>query len=155
MTDSHNSPAGTRGRMSDADSEAETFSYVTEIDVRFRDLDPNDHVNNAIYVTYVEQARAEWYEDVVGTTLGEAPTVLAHLEVDYHRSIELGEVVEVRMRTDELGRSSLPMSYELRVDGELVATAETIQVTVDPETDRSIPIPEEWRERIEAFAYGA
>lgn len=135
-------------------TDAEEFSYVTEIDVRFRDLDPMDHVNNAIYVTYVEQARAEWYEDVVGITLGEADTVLAHLEVDYHRPIELGEVVEVRMRTEELGESSIPMTYELRVDGELAATAETIQVTFDRETGESVPIPEEWRQRIEAFERG-
>lgn len=135
-------------------TDAEEFSYVTEIDVRFRDLDPMDHVNNAIYVTYVEQARAEWYEDVVGITLGEADTVLAHLEVDYHRPIELGEVVEVRMRTEELGESSIPMTYELRVDGELAATAETIQVTFDRETGESVPIPEAWRQRIEAFERG-
>lgn len=135
-------------------TDAEEFSYVTEIDVRFRDLDPMDHVNNAIYVTYVEQARAEWYEDVVGITLGEADTVLAHLEVDYHRPIELGETVEVRMRTEELGESSIPMTYELRVDGELAATAETIQVTFDRETGESVPIPEEWRQRIEAFERG-
>jgi acyl-CoA thioester hydrolase len=132
-------------------SDTEEFPYVTEVDVRFRDLDPMDHVNNAIYVTYIEQARAEYYEDVIGLTLGEADTVLAHLEVDYHRPIELGEVVEVRMRTEELGESSIPMAYELRVDGDLAATAETIQVTFDRETGESVPLPAEWRERIGAF----
>ncbi|MFB6171567.1 MAG: acyl-CoA thioesterase [Haloarculaceae archaeon] len=127
------------------------FRYVTEVPVRFRDIDPMDHVNNAIYVTYVEQARAEYYEDVIGLTLGEADTVLAHLEVDYADPIELGDVVEVRMRTDELGQSSIPMTYELRVGGAVVATAETVQVTFDRETGEAVPIPDDWRERIAAF----
>lgn len=125
--------------------------YVTEVPVRFRDIDPMDHVNNALYVTYAEQARAEWYEDVIGLTLGEADTVLAHLEVDYVQSIELGEVVEVRLGTGDLGESSIPMRYELRGDGELAATAETVQVTFDRETGASKPVPEAWRERIAAF----
>jgi len=129
-------------------------AHVTEIDVRFRDLDPMEHVNNAIYVTYVEQARAEWYEDVIGITLGEADTVLAHLEVDYVEPIELGGTVEARMWTGDLGESSIPMSYELRVDGDLVAAAETVQVTFDRDTGESVPIPEAWRERIAAFEEG-
>lgn len=130
---------------------SDEFRYVTEVPVRFRDIDPMDHVNNAIYVTYVEQARAEYYEDVIGLTLGEADTVLAHLEVDYVEPIELGEVVEVRMRTEELGTSSIPMTYELRVDGDVVATAETIQVAFDRGTGESVPVPDAWRERIESF----
>jgi acyl-CoA thioester hydrolase len=75
--------------------------------------------------------------------------------VDYHRPIELGDTVEVRMRTEELGESSIPMTYELRVDGELAATAETIQVTFDRETGESVALPAEWRDRIEAFERGA
>lgn len=135
-------------------SEDGEFRYVTEVPVRFRDIDPMNHVNNALYVTYVEQARAEYYEDVIGLTLGEADTVLAHLEVDYVEPIELGDVVEVRMRTEELGTSSLPMTYELRVDGDVVATAETVQVAFDRDSGEPVPVPEEWRERIESFERG-
>lgn len=135
-------------------SEDDEFRYVTEVPVRFRDIDPMDHVNNALYVTYVEQARAEYYEDVIGLTLGEADTVLAHLEVDYVEPIELGDVVEVRMRTEELGTSSIPMTYELRVDGDVVATADTVQVAFDRDSGEPVPVPEEWRERIESFERG-
>lgn len=133
--------------MTDADS----FSYVAEVPVRFRDIDPMDHVNNALYVTYVEQARAEYYEDVIGLTLGEADTVLVHLSVDYVSPIDLGDVVAVNMRTDQLGESSIPMTYELRVDGGVVATAETVQVAIDRATGDAIPVPAGWRERIETY----
>lgn len=132
-------------------SPREDFSYETTIPVRFRDIDPMNHVNNALYVTYVEQAREEYYEDVLDTTLGDADTVLAHLAVDYIRPIELGEVVTVRMRTDELGESSIPMAYELSVDGNVVATAETVQVAFDRSAGTSKPIPQAWRDRIGAF----
>lgn len=132
-------------------SEDGEFRYVAEVPVRFRDIDPMDHVNNALYVTYVEQARAEYYEDVIGLTLGEADTVLAHLEVDYVEPIELGDVVEVAMRTKELGESSIPMTYELRVDGDVVATAETVQVAFDRESGEPVPVPGEWRQRVDAF----
>lgn len=135
----------------DGDAGSDHFSFATDIDVRFRDIDPMDRVNNAVYVTYVEQARAEYYEAVLDTPLGDADTVLARLEVDYERGIELGDTVTVRMRTDDLGTASIPMRYELRVDGAIVATARTVQVTFDPETGESCPIPGGWRERIEAF----
>lgn len=129
----------------------DSFSYTAEIPVRFRDIDPMNHVNNALYVTYVEQARAEYYEDVVGTTLGEADTVLVHLTMDYLEPIDLGDVVTVSMRTDSLGESSIPMAYELRVNETVVATAETVQVTIDRATGDAEPIPNDWRERIETY----
>lgn len=50
--------------------------YTADIPVRFRDLDPMKHVNNAVYATYLEQARALFYEDVVGVALSEIETVL-------------------------------------------------------------------------------
>lgn len=142
---------GRAGRDGGDEGPAAGFSYRAAVDVRFRDVDPMDRVNNAVYVTYVEQARAEYYEDVLGITLGEADTVLARLEVDYEGPVVLGDTVDVHMRTDELGTASIPMAYELRVDGAVVATARTVQVTVDRETDDSRPVPAAWRDRIEAF----
>lgn len=130
---------------------AEAFSFVTEVDVRFRDIDPMDRVNNAVYVTYIEQARAEYYREVLDIGLGDAETVLARLAVDYEQGVEEGETVAVHMRTEELGTASIPMQYELRVDGSVVARARTVQVCFDPETGESRPIPTGWRERIRAF----
>jgi len=40
-------------------------TYTTEIDVRFRDIDAMGHVNNAVYATYIEQARTEYFRDVL------------------------------------------------------------------------------------------
>lgn len=107
------------------------------------------HVNNAVYASYLEQARAEYFQSVLGTPLDEIPTVLVHLEIDYRRPIALGDTVTVAMCVTDLGESSLGMEYELCAEGDVAATAETVQVVIDFETERSVSIPDEWRESID------
>jgi len=125
-------------------------TYTAELDVRFRDLDPMQHVNNAIYVTYLEQARARFYDEVVGVALGDIDTVLVSLEVEYEHPIDAVDSVAVELTVEELGRSSIPMSYEIRSAGERNATARTVQVYFDPDTGESVPVPDRHRERLEA-----
>lgn len=124
-------------------------SFTIPMVVRFRDIDAVGHVNNSVYATYLEQARAEYYRQVIHTPLDKVPTVLVHLEIDYRRPINLGDDVTVAMRVTNLGESSIVMGYELHANGDVRATAETVQVVIDTETERSVPIPDEWRERIE------
>lgn len=120
--------------------------YTAEIEVRFRDLDPMKHVNNAVYATYLEQARGMFFADVIGEALENVPTVLVRLEIEYERPISGQGTVEVDLWIPELGSSSIPMEYELRgVDGRVAAKASTVQVHFDRETDNPAPIPEEWR----------
>lgn len=126
------------------------MEYTTEIEIRFRDLDPMQHVNNALYVTYLEQARARFYEDVVGIPLAEIDTVLAEIQVSYERAIEgIGSVV-VGLDVGDVGTSSIPMTYEIRspMGEERYATASSVQVYVDPDTGDSTRIPDRYRERL-------
>jgi acyl-CoA thioester hydrolase len=129
--------------------------HVTEIGIRFRDIDAMKHVNNAVYATYLEQARAEYARDVLDLDLDDIDTVLATLSSDYSAPLELSDSpVEVRLTVPELGASSIPMEYELRGNGgsgPLAATAETVQVAFDRETGDSRPIPDAWRDRIAAY----
>lgn len=125
------------------------FNYEKEMDVRFRDLDSMGHLNNAVYATYLEQARVEYIEDVVEQPLMEIGAVVADLHLDFERPIDWGDEVVVAVRVDELGTSSIPMEYEIRVDGEIAATGETLMVTFDPEAGEPRPIPDAWRERIQ------
>ncbi|WP_254768357.1 acyl-CoA thioesterase [Salinilacihabitans rarus] len=126
------------------------YTYAVDVDVRLRDIDFMGHVNNAVYATYLEQARAAFFEDVIGESLVTADTVLANLEIDYRRPIDADESVTVALGVPEPGTSSLPMEYEVRADGERAATARTVQVIVDRETGRSREMPPEWRDRIRA-----
>lgn len=110
-----------------------------------------DHVNNAVYATYLEQARAEFFRAMLDVSLTAVDTVLATLRIEYHGPIELGDTVTVALSIPELGDSSIPMEYEIRRDsGEVAATAETVQVYYDREAETSKPLPEEWRARLES-----
>ena len=127
-------------------------TYTAEIEVRFRDIDAMGHVNNAVYATYLEQARTRYFRDVLETDLSSISTVLASLSLEFHRPIELEDgTVTVAIDVPELGRSSVPMTYELRTPNESVATAESTQVHVDPETGEAHPIPEKHRDRIRSY----
>lgn len=124
------------------------FDHATEIDVRFRDLDPMAHVNNAVYVSYLEEGRERYFEDVLETTLVDAEIVLAELSIEYEAPIRLGESVTVHTRVPALGESSFPMENAIETDDGLAATAEMTIVPFDAETERSRAIPAAWRERV-------
>ena len=126
------------------------YEFRTTIPVRFRDIDAMGHVNNAVYATYLEQARADYYREIIGESLADVNTVLASLTIDFQRPIAPDQTVTVGLSVSELGESSIPMEYEIRrEDGTVAATAETVQVAYDPETERSSPLPTAWRDAIE------
>jgi acyl-CoA thioester hydrolase len=124
------------------------YGYEIDIDVRFRDIDAMGHVNNAVYATYLEQARVSYIEDVVDEPLMTTDGVVADLHIDFERPIDWGESVTVGVRAGELGTSSIPLAYEIRAEGDLAATGETLMVVFDPEAGEPRPIPDAWRERI-------
>ncbi|MFC4552819.1 MULTISPECIES: acyl-CoA thioesterase [Halorussus] len=127
------------------------YSVTTEVDVRFRDLDPMGHVNNAVYATYLEEGRTAYFRRVLDASLAEVDTVLASVELDFLRSVELGDEVTVAARVPELGESSIPMEYEVRIGEEVAATGRAVQVVYDSEAGRPRPIPTEWREAIREY----
>lgn len=125
---------------------SEEFTY--EVPVRFRDLDPLNHVNNAVYASYLEEARTEYIERVLGIEIADNRFVIANLEIDYVRPITLGDDPAISLRIRRLGTSSCTMEYEFRVDGEVAAKAETTLVHIDPDSTKPEPFPDDLRERI-------
>ena len=125
------------------------FNYEIELTVRYRDIDEMGHVNNAVYATYMEQARVQYIEDVVDEPMMNVGGVVADLHIDFERPIGWGEDVTVAVRAGELGTSSIPLEYEIRADGDVAATGKTLMVTFDRESETSRPIPDAWRERID------
>lgn len=124
------------------------FSFEHAVDVRFSDHDLLGHVNNATYVTFLEEARVAYMLDGLGLSRDDIATVLAHLEIDYEAPIRGAREVTVRVRVPSIGRTSFPMEYEVRAGDRVVATAETVQVWTDPETGSSEPVPDDLREAI-------
>ncbi len=128
------------------------MSFTIEIPVRFRDLDGMQHVNNAVYFTYMEQARSEWYRKLMGiTSVGEFDFILARAECDFQAPIGFGEIVVVRTRLTKIGDSSFRFKYELRskATDTLFATGESVQVCYDYKRGKPIPIPPRFRMKLE------
>ncbi|WP_423995154.1 acyl-CoA thioesterase [Halorubrum trapanicum] len=127
-------------------------TYTADIDVRFRDIDAMGHVNNAVYATYIEQARTRYFSDVLDADLSRVSTVLASISIDFRRPIELSDgEVTVTVDVADLGRSSATMTHEIRAGGEAAAEAEATLVSIDPETGEPAPIPEEHRAAMESY----
>lgn len=126
-------------------------SYSVTVDVRYQDVDALGHVNNAIYATYLEEARVEYLPDVLGDT-GAIEAVLANVTIDYRRPVTIeDDAVEVRIEAVDVGTSSITFEYEVYASGGLAAEASTVQVAYDEEARESVPLPEAWRERVREF----
>lgn len=127
-------------------------TYITEIDVRFRDIDAMGHVNNAVYATYVEQARTEYFRDVLDADLSAVSTVLASMSLDFRRPVELTDgSVTVTVDVVDIGRSSVTMTHEIRTGDAVVAEAEATLVSLDPESGEPCPVPSEHRSVMESY----
>ncbi|MDB2223295.1 thioesterase family protein [Halorubrum ezzemoulense] len=127
-------------------------TYTADIDVRFRDIDAMGHVNNAVYATYIEQARTRFFRDVLDLDISGASTVLASLSIDFRRPVELDDdAVAVSVEIADLGRSSATMTHEIRIGDAVAAEAEATLVAVDPETGEPTPIPEAHREAMASY----
>jgi acyl-CoA thioester hydrolase len=125
--------------------------FVHRVDVRFRDCDPMGHVNNAVYLTYLEQTRFSHWRSLWGFGTPQLPpgrpgVILARVECDYKRPATYGETLDVRLTVGEIGRSSFRYEYEI-VDGEgrTVLTAKTVQVMYDYAAGKPVPIPDDIR----------
>ena len=129
--------------------------YATEIPVRFRDIDGMGHVNNAVYFTFMEQARSEWYRQTFGVrAVGEIDFILARAECDFKAPIGYGETVVVTAWVTKVGDASFRFRYELRSkeSGTLFATGESVQVMYEHKAGKTKSIPQDLRALLEAEA---
>ena len=129
------------------------FRYSTPIAVRFRDCDPMGHVNNAVYLSYLEAARFSWWRRAFGPTgLTDHGFIVARVEIDYRKPALPGEQLLIRLRVDALGTSSFTVVYEIlnTRTRELIAEARSVQVAFDYAQGRSVPLSEDYRAKLEA-----
>jgi acyl-CoA thioester hydrolase len=121
-------------------------TYVHRERVRFRDLDGMGHVNNAVFLTYLEQARSAFLVvHGLASSIEEISIILARVEIDFRSPVSYGETVDVELRPVRLGTKSFELEYTLRAGDRVVAEAKSVQVGFDYETGATIPIPDAWR----------
>ena len=123
------------------------------IEIRWRDVDAYGHVNNAVYLTYLEEARDAWVEKVLGPVSENTwDFVLARVAIDYEAELTLDDgAVIVRCRLESIGRSSLRTVEQIRKeDGAVSAGAAAVVVARDPTTGRARPLTGAERDALEA-----
>ncbi len=135
------------------------FKHKIKLKVRFSDLDAMRHVNNATYLSYLEEARIGYYKDVLNMPKKNLDfnAVVARIEIDYLQPIVLGEAIEVLTKTTNFGKKSSDIENLILVErnGEKViaAAALTKLVSYDYEKHQSIETPEEVKKKIEEFEH--
>jgi acyl-CoA thioester hydrolase len=125
------------------------------IELRWRDIDAYGHVNNAVYLNFLEEARDAWVERVLFPVTGNTwDFVLARVAIDFKAELTLSDAaVVVRCALDGIGRSSIRTREEVaKLDGTISATSESVIVPRDPATGRSRPLSDAEREALEADA---
>jgi acyl-CoA thioester hydrolase len=128
-------------------------TYTHDVEVQYRDLDPRGHVNHAVYVSYLEQAKGEFFREVLGTSLADVRTAVRHIEVDYRAPILPDRTVEVRLGPVEVGETSYTVEYGIHDGGTVAATAETVSVLLDGD-GHPRSLPPAWREALSPYEDG-
>lgn len=132
------------------------FNFYHPIEVRYGDLDPQGHLNNAKYLTYMEQARINFVKHLglwEGGSFLDIGFVLADVHISFKSSIEFGQPVHVGTRFTSIGNKSLNMEYQIEdaQTGEVLSTGNSVLVTYDYRSKKTIPVPDKWRQVISTF----
>ena len=129
--------------------------HKSQLQIRWADLDAFRHINNAAYLVYMQEARADftWYSRKIK---GEQPMlhdmVVARAEVDFIAPIHDVDIpLDVEIYVEKIGNSSFVMVYEMSQAGTLRAKGKTVQVGVDLETEKARPLRDYEREYLEKY----
>jgi acyl-CoA thioester hydrolase len=125
--------------------------FVYRERVRFRDLDAMGHVNNAVYLTYIESARVAYLQDLgAAATLEDMSIIVARIEIDFRAPVGFGEEVEISVHASRFGEKSFDLEYVLRVGETVVAEAKSVLVSYDYGKGEAVELPDEWRQKLAA-----
>ena len=131
--------------------------HTAKIETRFSDIDKFGHVNNAVYLTYMEQSRISYFNEVIGKNNEWEKTgiILAKAEIDFLNPILFEDKIEIEIAVSRLGNKSFDMTYKiLKTQNELpilMASGKTILVCYNYSSNATISIPADWVEKVKFF----
>ena len=133
------------------------FRFYHPVEVRYGDLDPQGHVNNAKHLTYFEQARIAFLIELglfsKEQSFMEIGVILADVHITYLEPVYFGQNIKVGVHIAKLGNKSMTWEQNI-IDADTnkeIAKGAIIMVTYDYGASNTIPIPQEWREKISTF----
>lgn len=127
--------------------------HRTTVNVIFRDVDAMGHVNNAVYFTYMETARTQFFMDRLQLgNLAALPVIVARAECTYKTAAYFNEQLHVDLGVGRIGRKSFDLVYRMTTaaDGRPVAFGKTVMVAYDYGKDETIPIPDRLGDLLQA-----
>lgn len=130
----------------DAEPLLEDFPYRLSDNVRFADLDPNQHVNNAAYASYFETARVTLMKDSAnGLSLEGFGWVMVRLDINFRAELHWPGKIELGLGVAKIGRTSVSFDQAVFSGGKCVASARAVNVLVDQATRRPVPLTDDIR----------
>lgn len=133
------------------------MKHKAKIQIRFADTDMLGHVNNANYLTYMELARMSYFNEVVADAVdwSKEGVILAKATIDYRRPIYLEDDLSVKLCIDHISSKSFNFSYQFIVtqngEEQVCSEGSTIMVCFDYQENKSIVMPDKWKERIKSY----
>jgi acyl-CoA thioester hydrolase len=128
----------------DSTPRLEDFPYRNADNVRFADLDPNQHVNNAVYATYFETGRVTLVKD---RSFGLMPPglawILVRLDIHFRTELRWPGTIETGLGVGKFGRTSVTLDQVIFSEGRCVASAQSVTVLIDERTRKPTPLTEE------------
>jgi acyl-CoA thioester hydrolase len=126
---------------SDATPHLEDFPYRLSDNVRFADLDPNQHVNNAVYATYFETGRVTLMKDRSYGLMPDGVTwIMVRLDMHFRAELRWPGTIELGLGVVKFGRTSVTFDQVVFSDGKCVASAQSVSVLLDEATRKPAPL---------------
>lgn len=133
------------------------YKFFHPIEIRYGDLDPQGHVNNAKYLTFFEQARGYYLVKLglfdMQQNFLDIGVIIADIHIKYRSPLYWGVPVKTGARTAKIGNRSLTLEQCVMAEtsDQVFADGTVILVAYDYRGHRTIPVPTEWREKISKF----
>ncbi len=127
------------------------------MEVRYGDLDPQGHLNNAKFLTYFEQARIRYFEELgifsKNRSFMEIGMIVADIHIKYLAPVHLGEGVRVGVRTQGIGTKSITLQQTVEDDatGKVYADGTVVLVAYDYHGRKTTPVSEDWRRKLTEY----
>ena len=130
----------------------EDFPYRLSDNVRFADLDPNQHVNNAVYATYFETGRVTLMKDPqYGLTPPGLAWIMVRLDIHFRAELRWPGKIELGLGVSKFGRTSVTFDQVVFSEGKCVASAVSVGVLIDDATRRPTPLTAEVVEKLKPW----
>jgi acyl-CoA thioester hydrolase len=135
------------------------YNFSITVEARYGDLDPQWHVNNVRYLSYLEQGRLAYLVYLGlwdGLDFNQLGLIVADIHIAYLAPMMFMEKARLDVRIGKIGNKSLTFEYQLvslsqSEPEKVLARAEAVLVAFDYPTQRTKPVPSDWRAKISTF----